>query len=37
MKKIYSFLAAALLLQSTGWTQTNTPSFDTIYQLCRIE
>jgi hypothetical protein len=23
-KKIY-FLAAALLLQSTGWTQTNTP------------
>jgi alpha-L-fucosidase len=32
MKKTYSLLVAALLLQSTGWTQTNTPSFDTIYQ-----
>jgi alpha-L-fucosidase len=32
MKKIFYFLAAVILLQGTGWTQTNTPSFETIYQ-----
>jgi hypothetical protein len=28
VKKIFYFFAAAILPQSTGWTQTNTPSFD---------
>jgi alpha-L-fucosidase len=35
MKNVCSFIAAALLLQSTGWTQTTqttTPDFNTIYQ-----
>ena len=32
MKTIYTLVLASLLFQTSGWSQTNTPSFDTIYQ-----
>jgi len=32
MKTICALMAATLCLQNFGWTQTNPPSFDTIYQ-----
>ena len=32
MKKLYPIIAVSLLLQSIGWTQTNPPTFETIYQ-----
>jgi len=36
MKNIYALLVATLLFQNAGWSQTNPPSFDTIYQQRKI-
>lgn len=32
MKKLYTLVLGALLFQTPGWSQTNKPTFDTIYQ-----
>jgi alpha-L-fucosidase len=36
MKRLYTLITAALLLNNAGWTQTNTPNFETIYQDRKI-